>query len=212
MASTIGHPRPGRPRSTPVTRVPVPDLCCLWAETDTTPNRHRPGRHPRRRDTGRRGRRGVARAGPCRRRRTPGPGARAASSAPSHPRRERGPRRRDEGIAGIVSMPAGLTHLGVLWARHAAATHINLYVTNVPRTPAAALPGRRTAARRGAPGAAGRRSTPERHRPLVRRHALRRAARGRRARRLPRHGRRCPVGARGLSVPSRRDAVSDDRD
>ena len=36
------------------------------------------------------------------------------------------------GVAGIVSMPAGLARLGVLWARHAAATHINLYVTNVP--------------------------------------------------------------------------------
>jgi diacylglycerol O-acyltransferase / wax synthase len=39
------------------------------------------------------------------------------------------------GVAGIVSMPAGLAHLGVLWARHAAATHINLYVTNVPGPP-----------------------------------------------------------------------------
>lgn len=39
------------------------------------------------------------------------------------------------GIAGIVSMPAGLARLGVLWARHAAATHINLYVTNVPGPP-----------------------------------------------------------------------------
>lgn len=39
------------------------------------------------------------------------------------------------GVAGIVSMPAGLARLGVLWARHAAATHINLYVTNVPGPP-----------------------------------------------------------------------------
>jgi diacylglycerol O-acyltransferase / wax synthase len=38
----------------------------------------------------------------------------------------------DGGIAGIVSMPANLAHLGVVWARHAGATHINLYVTNVP--------------------------------------------------------------------------------
>jgi diacylglycerol O-acyltransferase / wax synthase len=37
-----------------------------------------------------------------------------------------------EGIAGIVAMPASLARLGVAWARHAAATHINLYVTNVP--------------------------------------------------------------------------------
>lgn len=40
-----------------------------------------------------------------------------------------------EGVAGIVSMPASLAHLGVLWARHTAATHINLYVTNVPGPP-----------------------------------------------------------------------------
>jgi WS/DGAT/MGAT family acyltransferase len=38
----------------------------------------------------------------------------------------------NEGVAGIVSMPASLARLGVLWARHTAATHINLYVTNVP--------------------------------------------------------------------------------
>lgn len=40
-----------------------------------------------------------------------------------------------EGVAGIVSMPATLARLGVLWGRHAAATHINLYVTNVPGPP-----------------------------------------------------------------------------
>jgi diacylglycerol O-acyltransferase / wax synthase len=40
-----------------------------------------------------------------------------------------------EGVAGIVSMPASLAHLGVLWAKHTAATHINLYVTNVPGPP-----------------------------------------------------------------------------
>jgi diacylglycerol O-acyltransferase / wax synthase len=40
-----------------------------------------------------------------------------------------------EGIAGIVAMPASLARLGVAWARHAAATHINLYVTNVPGPP-----------------------------------------------------------------------------
>lgn len=38
----------------------------------------------------------------------------------------------DEGIAGLVAMPAGLARLGVAWARHAAAARINLYVTNVP--------------------------------------------------------------------------------
>ena len=41
----------------------------------------------------------------------------------------------DEGIAGIVALPASLARLGVAWARHAAATHINLYVTNVPGPP-----------------------------------------------------------------------------
>ena len=41
----------------------------------------------------------------------------------------------DEGIAGIMAMPASLARLGVAWARHAAATHINLYVTNVPGPP-----------------------------------------------------------------------------
>jgi diacylglycerol O-acyltransferase / wax synthase len=40
-----------------------------------------------------------------------------------------------EGIAGTVAMPASLARLGVAWARHAAATHINLYVTNVPGPP-----------------------------------------------------------------------------
>ena len=40
-----------------------------------------------------------------------------------------------EGVAGIVAMPASLARLGVLWARRAAATHINLYVTNVPGPP-----------------------------------------------------------------------------
>lgn len=40
--------------------------------------------------------------------------------------------RPDEGVAGIVSMPASLARLGVLWARRSAASHINLYVTNVP--------------------------------------------------------------------------------
>ena len=47
----------------------------------------------------------------------------------------RGKRSPDEGVAGIVSMPASLARLGVLWARHTAATHINLYVTNVPGPP-----------------------------------------------------------------------------
>jgi WS/DGAT C-terminal domain len=32
-------------------------------------------------------------------------------------------------------MPASLARLGVLWGRHTAATHINLYVTNVPGPP-----------------------------------------------------------------------------
>ena len=41
----------------------------------------------------------------------------------------------DGGVAGIVSLPAPLARLGVLWARHTAAAHINLYVTNVPGPP-----------------------------------------------------------------------------
>jgi WS/DGAT/MGAT family acyltransferase len=41
----------------------------------------------------------------------------------------------DGGVAGIVAMPASLARLGVLWARHTAATHINLYITNVPGPP-----------------------------------------------------------------------------
>lgn len=48
----------------------------------------------------------------------------------------------DEGIAGIVAMPASLARLGVAWARHAAATHINLYVTNVPGPPGSLHPAR----------------------------------------------------------------------
>jgi diacylglycerol O-acyltransferase / wax synthase len=39
----------------------------------------------------------------------------------------------DEGIAAILSMPPSLARLGVLWARHTASSHINLYVTNIPR-------------------------------------------------------------------------------
>ena len=41
----------------------------------------------------------------------------------------------DEGIAGIVVMPASLARVGVASARHAAVNHINLYVTNVPGPP-----------------------------------------------------------------------------
>ena len=46
----------------------------------------------------------------------------------TRPRKERA----DQGVAGIVVMPAGLARLCVRWARHAASSHINLYVTNVP--------------------------------------------------------------------------------
>jgi diacylglycerol O-acyltransferase / wax synthase len=46
----------------------------------------------------------------------------------TRPRKERA----DQGVAGIVTMPASVARLGVLWARHAATRHINLYVTNVP--------------------------------------------------------------------------------
>jgi diacylglycerol O-acyltransferase len=38
----------------------------------------------------------------------------------------------DEGIAAMLSMPPSLARLGVLWGRHTASSHINLYVTNVP--------------------------------------------------------------------------------
>ena len=41
----------------------------------------------------------------------------------------------DDGVAGIVAMPASLARLGVAWAWHAAGTHIDLYVTNVPGPP-----------------------------------------------------------------------------
>jgi hypothetical protein len=40
--------------------------------------------------------------------------------------------RPDAGVAGIVTMPASVARVGVLWARRAATSHINLYVTNVP--------------------------------------------------------------------------------
>jgi hypothetical protein len=43
-----------------------------------------------------------------------------------------GKRRPDQGVAGIVGLPASLAWLGVAWAKRSAATHINLYVTNVP--------------------------------------------------------------------------------
>jgi diacylglycerol O-acyltransferase / wax synthase len=41
----------------------------------------------------------------------------------------------DGGVAGIVAMPAMLARVGVRCARHTAAGHINLYVTNVPGPP-----------------------------------------------------------------------------
>jgi diacylglycerol O-acyltransferase len=40
--------------------------------------------------------------------------------------------RPDQGVAGIVALPASLARLGVAWAKRAASTHVNLYVTNVP--------------------------------------------------------------------------------
>ena len=43
----------------------------------------------------------------------------------------------DQGVAGIVVLPASLARLGVAWARRAAASHVNLYVTNVPGPPSA---------------------------------------------------------------------------
>ena len=44
----------------------------------------------------------------------------------------RGKKRPDHGIAGIVALPASLARLGVAWAKRTAASHINLYITNVP--------------------------------------------------------------------------------
>lgn len=60
------------------------------------------------------------------------PGDRLRHIVAETSRRKQSP---DGGVAGIVSMPATLARLGVLWARHTAATHINLYVTNVPGPP-----------------------------------------------------------------------------
>jgi hypothetical protein len=40
--------------------------------------------------------------------------------------------RPDQGVAGIVALPASLARLGVAWAKRSAAAQINLYVTNVP--------------------------------------------------------------------------------
>jgi diacylglycerol O-acyltransferase / wax synthase len=48
-----------------------------------------------------------------------------------------GKRRPDQGVAGIVALPASLAWLGVAWARRSAASRINLYVTNVPGPPSA---------------------------------------------------------------------------
>ena len=63
---------------------------------------------------------------------TADPGQRLQAITAETARRKQHP---GEGIAGIVAMPASLARLGVAWARHAAATHINLYVTNVPGPP-----------------------------------------------------------------------------
>jgi diacylglycerol O-acyltransferase / wax synthase len=49
----------------------------------------------------------------------------------------RGKGRPDQGVAGIVALPASLARLGVAWAKRTAARHINLYVTNVPGPPSA---------------------------------------------------------------------------
>jgi diacylglycerol O-acyltransferase / wax synthase len=49
----------------------------------------------------------------------------------------KGKARPDQGVAGIVALPASLARLGVAWAKRAASAHINLYVTNVPGPPSA---------------------------------------------------------------------------
>jgi WS/DGAT C-terminal domain len=51
------------------------------------------------------------------------------------PRTSRRKQHPDEGITAILTMPPSLARLGVLWARHSASSHINLYVTNVPGPP-----------------------------------------------------------------------------
>ena len=48
-----------------------------------------------------------------------------------------GKRRPDQGVAGIVALPASLARLGVAWAGRFAASRINLYVTNIPGPPSA---------------------------------------------------------------------------
>jgi diacylglycerol O-acyltransferase / wax synthase len=48
---------------------------------------------------------------------------RATAAGKGHP---------DQGVAGIVALPASLARLGVAWAKRSAGSHINLYVTNVP--------------------------------------------------------------------------------
>jgi WS/DGAT/MGAT family acyltransferase len=49
----------------------------------------------------------------------------------------KGKGRPDQGVAGIVALPASLAWLGVMWAKRAATSHINLYVSNVPGPPSA---------------------------------------------------------------------------
>jgi Wax ester synthase/diacylglycerol acyltransferase catalytic domain/WS/DGAT C-terminal domain len=94
-----------------------------------------------------------------------------------------------EGIAAILAMPPSMARLGVLWGRHTASSHINLYVTNVPGPPQPLYLRRRGRGRRTARAARGRRPA-QRHRSLIQQRARRLVAGRPRRSRPSRHGSR----------------------